>query len=223
MQRPREHTTLLCRHDFVAHPSGDFTGQERALLERYGRWLEALALGAIEPITEEQRRFVQVARGECPPLTSFEAAWTKECRARAAAGEPQRIGPLEAAGCLSRLAEAKTAAEALHAEHTAERNAILEQVRSQLEAVDQFYRELLHKADEEVAQRENEVRQVVLQLGESAQQGSVQAVYCRGRVTWDAQGLNRYIEDHPELAGFRRVGAPSIRICYRDPRSGPSE
>jgi hypothetical protein len=216
MSTSPEHSAFLSRHDFVLPPGGDFDDKERALLTRYGRWLEALAEGTIPPLTEEQRHFVQAALGECPPRSAFEAAWLKQRQAREANRGSASIGPLEAAERVSRLAEAKKAAEALEAEYTIEREAILDQVRSRLTALDEAYSDLLRAAREEVSNQEETVRKAILLVGATAESAGVRAVWCRGRVSWDTAALDRYAADHPEVADFRRVGSPSVQIRYRD-------
>jgi uncharacterized protein YifE (UPF0438 family) len=220
MDKPADHAALLCRHDFAPHPAARLDEKQRAMLKRYGRWLEALAQGAIRPRTPDQERFVQTARGERAAESPFESAWLEHCRAcdLDRGDRPPAVDPLETEGRLSRLAEARGAARALHAEYQAEREAVLEQVRGRLEALDRAYRDLLASADAEVARREDEVRQAVLRLGQTTQHPGVQAVFCRGRVSWDARGLERFAEDHPEVGEFRRVGAPSVRIVYREPK-----
>lgn len=47
----------------------------REIVGRYGVWLEGLATGALEPMTDAQRRFVQVAKGLESATTEFELAW----------------------------------------------------------------------------------------------------------------------------------------------------
>lgn len=46
-----------------------------AHLEKYGAWLSALEAGQIDPITEEQRRFLDVCRGSQKPISATEIAW----------------------------------------------------------------------------------------------------------------------------------------------------
>ena len=46
------------------------------LLENYGAWMEALVNNTIQPLTEAQRRFVEVANGDRNEATRFEKAWT---------------------------------------------------------------------------------------------------------------------------------------------------
>ena len=45
------------------------------LLEQYGAWMEALVRKEIRPLTEAQKRFIQVAHGNRIGITRFEKAW----------------------------------------------------------------------------------------------------------------------------------------------------
>ena len=45
------------------------------LLENYGAWMEALVRKEIKPLTEAQKRFIQVAHGNRIGRTRFEKAW----------------------------------------------------------------------------------------------------------------------------------------------------
>ena len=42
-----------------------------------------------------------------------------------------------------------------------------------------------------------------------------QAVYMKGRVSWDTHALDGYATAHPEIAQFRKEGAPSVSIRAR--------
>ena len=45
------------------------------LLKNYGAWMEALVRKEIRPLTEAQKRFIQVAHGNRIGITRFEKAW----------------------------------------------------------------------------------------------------------------------------------------------------
>lgn len=51
------------------------TKEERAVVQRYGAWMQALATGHIPPFTPKQRRFVEVTNGRRLPVTDHEVAW----------------------------------------------------------------------------------------------------------------------------------------------------
>lgn len=42
-----------------------------------------------------------------------------------------------------------------------------------------------------------------------------QAVFAKGRVSWDTRALDGYATAHPEIAQFRKEGAPSVSIRAR--------
>ena len=46
-------------------------------LSKYGNWMEALALGAIRPVTPEQEHFLAVDREDAEPATVCERAWVR--------------------------------------------------------------------------------------------------------------------------------------------------
>jgi hypothetical protein len=219
MGLPAEHTALLQRAGFPVPETGDFDDQERDLLSRYGYWMQALAAGGLAPITPEQQRFVQVARGAEEPRSAFELVWDKF---RRAAGPARRgVGPLELAALLERLQAARAAAAAAQEEHAARRSAILEQVRPLLEALDAECADRLRTTGDEVSRIQAEAREAVLSFGGSFRHAGVLAVYARGRVAWDTQGLTRYMEAHPEVAEFRRVGEPSVSLRFQPPPETP--
>lgn len=59
-----------------------WTDEDRAVLHKYGAWFEALGNGEVEPSTEAQRHFAQVAYGLAAPTTKYEAIWRRYLVAR---------------------------------------------------------------------------------------------------------------------------------------------
>ncbi|HET6573003.1 MAG TPA: DUF413 domain-containing protein [Fimbriiglobus sp.] len=210
---PTEHTALIQRSGFPVPPDGDFDNDEHDLLSRYGYWLAALADGTLTPTTSEQQRFTQVVQGTAEPRTTFELAWAKY--QRVAAPSRPRVGPMELGECLERLQSARATAVAVNDEYAARRVEIMEQVRPLLEALDGEFGDRLRETGEVVTRLEAEARAMVLSYGASFRHSGVHAVYTRARVTWDGKGLSLYLEDHPELAEFRRVGNPSVSLRFQ--------
>jgi hypothetical protein len=70
---------------------------------------------------------------------------------------------------------------------------------------------------EETTRAEAEAKDAVLAYGAGFRYGRIQARYARGRVSWDGRGLARYMESHPEIGVFRRVGKPSVTFVLRPP------
>jgi hypothetical protein len=209
-----DHATFLSQQDFVVPATTPLDEHERSLLLRYGRWLEALASGSLEAVTPEQKQFVRVVQGGALPSTEFERVWVKYSKTQPRSVEPDGE-PLDVASLFARLAEVRRAATALHAEYERKRVAVLEQIRAQLEALDDEFSGQKHLAQEEVAELEAAVKKAVIQGGQSVKHEGIHAVYIRGRVTWDSRGLISYAETHPELQEFRRVGNPSVSLRYK--------
>lgn len=215
MSLPEDHAELLKRHDYEVPAGLALDDAERKLLSKYGRWMEALSAGKIRPLTPEQDQFVRVAHGEGPPRTEFERVWMKCVRARQPV-ENLPVGPMEVSDRLAALMQARRFASSVRAEKEARRTAVLAQVRAQLEEIDAAYEEELRAAEEAVTHHEAEVRHAVLQAGQSVRHEGVQAVYVRGRVTWDGKGLSEFAESHPEVQQFRRVSPPSVSLRYEN-------
>lgn len=215
MGMPPEHSKFIQRTGFPIPNTAPLADDERELIGRYGYWLDALAKGLLAPLTAEQQRFVLVAQGEAEPVSAFEVAWQK-CR-RAADGAPSVVGPLELADRFAQLRSARDAETAIRGEYNTRREAVLEGIRPQLEALEASYADQIAAARDETARLESEIREAVLAFGRSFKHAGVHAVYTRGRVTWDSKGLSRLAESHPEVREFRRVGSPSVRLCFDRP------
>lgn len=212
MLHPDDHAAYLARHDFPTPPGDAFTPAERDLLAKYGRWLEALAAGVIQPTTPSQEQFVRVARGEAEPVSEFEKAWAKVGRERDVAAE--------AAEKFQALQAARARAALLDAEYRDARAAVLATVRDQLDAIDAAFAEQIQAAGAESAQAEQAVRELVLSLGRSVGAGGIKATYRSAPTTWDGARLAAYAEEHPEVLAFRKVGKPSVALKFSD--GGPS-
>ena len=75
---PEEHLIHLQRRPFAFRCSTEiFPAEELEALATYGNWLEALAAGAIQPLTAEQEHFLLVDRDEAEPATVCERAWAR--------------------------------------------------------------------------------------------------------------------------------------------------
>lgn len=90
--------------------------------------------------------------------------------------------------------------------------AIPPEVKAELAAIDLEYAPMIEEAEARYAALEQQVKTEVLAHGATVKGAHVQAVYIRGRVTWDAKALDGYAMDHPELFVFRKEGAPSVSI-----------
>jgi pimeloyl-ACP methyl ester carboxylesterase len=74
---PADHLNLLRAGGFGVTLGDDYTARERFLLGTYGRYLRALANGALEPLYPEQRHFIEVMQGRAAPANDAESGWLK--------------------------------------------------------------------------------------------------------------------------------------------------
>jgi len=99
----------------------------------------------------------------------------------------------------------------------AQKQSLIDQVISpEIRArVNDIEAEFLQKAQAAAANidgLEAEVKGETLALGESVRASGIQAVWNKGRQTWDSKGLASYGESHPEILQFRKEGEPSVTI-----------
>jgi uncharacterized protein YifE (UPF0438 family) len=78
MKAPAEHRVYLSKQDYPLKCSVEiFENDELNLLNRYGFWIEALVDGVILPITDEEKRLIDVHTGKVEPINLQECAWRK--------------------------------------------------------------------------------------------------------------------------------------------------
>ena len=88
----------------------------------------------------------------------------------------------------------------------------MNKVQAELDAVDMEFRPVLDAAEENATALEAEIKNDVLLRGESLRAGIYQAIYMKGRVSWDGRGIDEYARSHPELLKFRKEGQPSVAL-----------
>ncbi len=116
------------------------------------------------------------------------------------------------AGKLNRLADLQAAVDLTRMDYEAKRAAILKTVQTELDALEAEYDPLLEAAQRNAAALEAEIKNDVLLGGESVVTDVYQALYVKGRVTWDTDGIDRYAVAHPEVLKFRKQGNPSVAL-----------
>lgn len=60
-----------------------------------------------------------------------------------------------------------------------------------------------------------QIREQVLELGATVSGDFHQAIFTKGRVSWDNKALAGYSVAHPEIMVFQKVGEPSVSIRAR--------
>jgi len=113
---------------------------------------------------------------------------------------------------LDELQELHNESDNLNVEYQALRAKILAKVQAELDALDEEWFPLTQEARDRVIQIETDTKDMVLLHGASVKGTKLQAVYNKGRTTWDHKGLSRYALANPTVLGFRKTGKPTVSI-----------
>lgn len=113
---------------------------------------------------------------------------------------------------LDELAEVRAAADVARVDYEAKRAALLATIQAELDALEVEYQPLFEAAETRAAVLVEEIKQAVIEQGATVKGAHLQAVYARGRVSWDTKGLDRYAAAHPDVLNFRKQGDPSVSL-----------
>ncbi len=119
-----------------------------------------------------------------------------------------RSSPVCVEDKLDLLADLRSAADTVAQAKQMFIDAVLSSVHHKLEAYDDDISVLSSYASE----LEQDVRNAALSLGGSIKGNKMQAVWAKGRVSWDSKGLEGVAVVMPEILKFRKVGEPSVSI-----------
>jgi CO dehydrogenase/acetyl-CoA synthase delta subunit len=89
---------------------------------------------------------------------------------------------------------------------------ITPEVKAKLAEIDAKYLGESSDLQTKIAELDGYIRKAVLDLGTSIKGSRLHAVWTKGRVAWDTRALDGYATAHPEIAPFRKEGAPSVSI-----------
>jgi hypothetical protein len=113
---------------------------------------------------------------------------------------------------LRRLADLNAALDLTRMDYEAKRAEVLKAVQAELDALEAEYDPLLDAAQKNASALEAEIKNNVLLGGESVTTDVSQAIYMKGRVTWDTSGIDKYAQLHPEVLKYRKEGQPSVAL-----------
>jgi uncharacterized protein YifE (UPF0438 family) len=77
MRPHRNHRAYIGQPFEPKCPLEGFSEAERAILNEYGAWMQAMHNVEVEPVTEAQRHFFEVCADLVEPETVFERVWVK--------------------------------------------------------------------------------------------------------------------------------------------------
>src|SRR5512138_2188089 len=118
----------------------------------------------------------------------------------------------DVAGKLTRLADLRAALDLTRMDFESKRQDVLKTVQAELDALESEYQPLMDAAEDNASALESEIKNDVLLTGQSVMTDVYQAIYVRGRVSWDNDGLGHYADQHPEVLRYRKEGNPSVTL-----------
>ena len=114
---------------------------------------------------------------------------------------------------LDRLADMQAQADVIRIKFNELREKIMiPEIKAQLAEVDAEEQTTLEAVNDGIASLTNEIKAAVIAAGATVKGDYLQAVYAKGRVSWDTKSLDGYAAGHPEIAKFRKEGEPSVSI-----------
>jgi hypothetical protein len=114
---------------------------------------------------------------------------------------------------LDQLAEYQYQSDALNAAYEERRMLLIPpEIRSQLDELHVEHLGQSTAVQENIAKLTAEVKAEVVALGGTVKGARLQAVYAKGRVSWDTSKLDIYAKAYPEIAELRKEGEPSVSI-----------
>ena len=113
---------------------------------------------------------------------------------------------------LDRLTNLRAAVDVARMDHETKRAEVLKKVQAELDAIEVEFQPVLDAAEANASALEAEIKNDVLLRGESLHGGVYHAIYMKGRVSWDSDGINDYARSHPEVLKFRKEGQPSVSL-----------
>lgn len=120
---------------------------------------------------------------------------------------------MDAVELLNHLAEYQSQRQLLQLEKQALIDSVITpEIKAQLAEIDAEFGDKFAGVDDYITSLTEKVKNSVINEGVTVKGQFLQAVYNKGRVSWNTKGLDGYIVAHPELEQFRQVGEPSVSI-----------
>lgn len=116
---------------------------------------------------------------------------------------------------LDKLTELYAESDMVHARYAELRNEIVPaEIAAKLDDLAAEEKGATAAIEEVIAALTDEIKAEVIAAGATVRGQYAQAIYTKGRVSWDTKALDGYAAGHPEIAPFRKIGAPSVSIRW---------
>jgi len=116
---------------------------------------------------------------------------------------------------LDEMANIQAQIDALRLQKQAEIDKIMTpEIKMELSALDVEYDQMAEVAENKLSAIKAQVKELVIESGESIKGEFVQAIYSKPRTTWNSKALEGYAMAHPEILEARKIGKPSVRFKF---------
>lgn len=114
---------------------------------------------------------------------------------------------------LEDLAERQAQLSAVMAEKQNAIDAVMTaEMRQKLAEIDNEFASATDALSQQIESLEQQIKYDVAEFGASVKGSLLQAVYSKGRVSWDTKGLDKYANEHPAVLAYREIGKPSVSL-----------
>jgi hypothetical protein len=88
------------------------------------------------------------------------------------------------------------------------------EVQVEIETVKEEYKIETAAVQKKITELKEQIKTGVLFLGGTVKTEFKQAIWNKGRISWDSKGLQGFEVAHPEISVFKKVGNPTV--SFRD-------
>jgi hypothetical protein len=120
---------------------------------------------------------------------------------------------METKNLIDKYSDLRFGTEALTMEKQALIDTILTpEIKEKLAEIEAEFEPKIDEVNAQITELDTAIRQAIVLEGETVRGDFHMAVFNKGRVSWDTRLLDGYAKAHPEIAEFRKEGAPSVTI-----------
>ena len=87
-----------------------------------------------------------------------------------------------------------------------------EEVRQRIANIESSFKDKAETINNSIKELSEAIKDEVIGVGTTVKGTNLQAVYSKGRTSWDTKGLGGYAVANPEINRFKKVGEPSVSI-----------
>lgn len=114
---------------------------------------------------------------------------------------------------LDKLAEYRAQRDLINMDKQALIDMILtNEIKEKIAEIEAEFSGRMNAVSDNISSLESDIKTAVVTLGNSVKGNDIQAVYVKGRISWDPKSLDGYAVGHPEILHFRKEGDPSVSL-----------